>query len=138
MADLTPAKMVALPRWRWMPGMLTRDGWRVLRPARPTSHGLRVPWVCAAEGPRPRERAPALKRLYLHGSEPDPTDAATRRCLLELVRQAWGQAYGTGMLQTSPVTGGWAVISCEQAIAGARPTEWDALCAALAAAPEGA
>jgi hypothetical protein len=58
-------RAVACAAWRWMPGMLTENGIRVVR---------------GEEG------------VDFAGSDrdcPDLTDPATRGCLLELVRQAW-------------------------------------------------
>jgi len=95
---------------------------------------------------------------------PDPTDPATRGCLLELVREALDEptAHVCPALYDSPQTRSIVWVIERQRIdedepewlrdSGAwgeqdnghrdppitGPTEWDALCAALAAAPEGA
>jgi hypothetical protein len=64
-------------RVRWMPGMLTADGWR----------------VCGASSDRD------LDALDLAGSIPDFTDPATVGCLLHQAREAWDSP----RLQTSPM-----------------------------------
>jgi hypothetical protein len=111
--------------------------------------GSRSPWrIDGAECGRPvrhysytdHEGYGARGEEYAAGAvEPDPTDPATMGCLLGLVREAWGPACPVTIAYHPDADpgddSGWAVE------VGDRPTRgtlWDALCAALAAAPEGA
>lgn len=61
---------------------------------------------------------------------PDPNDHGTLGCLLALVREAWGQDGGT--YRTSI---GWRHYSPNGILRGSGPTEFEALVAALEAAP---
>ena len=123
--------------WRWMPGMRTTEGMRVIHeprlwPDRPSA--IREgSWVDTAV-PRP-----------LGDHLPDFDDPATMGCLLALVREAWRapralvrlSANGTSfhVFDVDRVTmgGNWAAFLC-----GDRglQTEAGALVAALEAAPE--
>ena len=70
-------RAVACKGWRWMPGMLTDEGRRVMC-VWPDDLGIK--WSHIPENCIVRD-ADAL---------PDLTDAATLGCLLALVREAWG------------------------------------------------
>ena len=74
-------RAVACKRWRWMPGMRTSEGWRVIRGS--TESG------CWAYDENPENWQVADNRLE-DGTLPDLTDAATMGCLLAIVREAWG------------------------------------------------
>ena len=116
-------RAVACKRWRWMPGMRTSEGWRVIRGS--TESG------CWAYDENPENWQVADNRLE-DGTLPDLTDAATMGCLLALVRAHFPNA-----------TTNWAMVSGERrwaahgVWAGAYlyPTEAAALVAALEAAP---
>jgi len=153
---VSPADVVALPGWRWMPGMLARErggprsgtGWRLARAA---SNGewLTGPHAFVA-------RCGGARRLSLRGCVPSRDDPATLGCLLALVREAWGDPAAHVAPYTTWVRGpsgdlderGWWLRLCRQDGGAYRstdgdgvstylagPTEWDALVAALAAAP---
>ena len=121
---MSPAEVVKLPGWQWRPGMLWWVG------SREDGDFGRVEDACAEDWAPP------------DGAWPEPFDPATRGCLLGLVREAWGPLVHAAALQA----GGWAVWrltpigdhSWRSERVGSGATEWDALCAALAAAPEGA
>ena len=70
-------RAVACKGWRWMPGMLTDEGRRVMR-VWPDDLGIK--WSHLLDNRVVRD-ADAL---------PDLTDPATLGCLLALVREAWG------------------------------------------------
>jgi hypothetical protein len=71
-ADLA-RRAVAAPGWRWLPGMLTSTGLRVLRV---DDDGYTVGYK------------ESMGYIWTLGNDalPDLTDAATRGCLLELIR----------------------------------------------------
>ena len=71
-------RAVACKGWRWMPGMLTDEGRRVMR-VWPDDLGIK--WSHLLDNRVVRD-ADAL---------PDLTDPATLGCLLALVREAWVQ-----------------------------------------------
>ena len=85
-------RAVACKRWRWMPGMLTEKGLRVIQRDR---DGYVVwyyqdKWYIAELVP---------------GTRPDLTDPATLGCLLGLVREAWGPTASVSV----NLSGFWAV-----------------------------
>ena len=112
-------RAVACKGWRWMPGMLTDEGRRVMR-VWPDDLGIK--WSHLLDNRVVRD-ADAL---------PDLTDPATLGCLLALMREAWGdpRAYVRAAF-------GWELIT--DYCVGKRPpggeTEAEALVAALEAAP---
>ena len=77
-------RAVACKGWRWMPGMLTDDGQRVLH-ADGGSMFAGVGSGHDADGYGPFESRNML---------PDFRDPATLGCLLALVREAWGLGLG--------------------------------------------
>ena len=111
-------RAIAAKGWKWLPGMLESKGLRILRVA-------------------PDGYAFAWNQTYHHGwtlgSEalPDLGDAATRGCLLELVRMAWRNA----TLHARPDGDGWCVWSANMPGAFLFDSEAEALIAALEAAP---
>lgn len=112
-------RAVACPKWRWMPGMRTRVGWRVY------AHRIDGEPIAMMDG----DLSVAPSPLRLGPSLPDLTDPATLGCLLALVREVWGEPrtvveaakYGWGIV----VGGRWIFAD----------TEAEALVAALEAAP---
>jgi hypothetical protein len=138
---VSPAEVVALPGWRWRPGALAvrvglslagADGSGDARLGR-SYRVLRVGRVVTCAGEAFAPDSPDFA--------PHPADPATLGCLLALVREAWPAecpahaGRGDG--------GTWRVWLGERVSAnvthhryiGDGPTEWDALAAALAAAP---
>lgn len=127
-------RAVACPRWRWMPGMrltiaydnslvaarivsVGRDGFSSVD-ERGHEHG----WYHLA-------CVPARDRCL-----PDLDDAATRGCLLALVREA-APGFGTGVIHVRPAGRGWAAFACGQVLEGTQaPTEAETLVAALESA----
>lgn len=132
-------RAVACKRWKWVPGMLAagppgpRGGLKTARvegvldggdgpPRCVDFHGRRVPahYVCQCDEDQ---------------VVPDFRDPATLGCLLALVREAWGPAYGTGRPHLRPTATGWFVASCGYPVAPEGLTEAEALVAALECAP---
>ncbi len=79
-------RAVACKHWRWMPGMLDLDGWRLIRQLNDEG---RPDWLVAS---------PNNNRDFNHLREdeiayPDLTDPVTMGCLLHLVRKAWKGQY---------------------------------------------
>ena len=89
-------RAVACKRWRWMPGMRTSEGWRVIRGS--TESG------CWAYDENPENWQVADNRIE-DGTLPDLTDPATLGCLLALVREAWGPTASVSV----NLSGFWAV-----------------------------
>jgi len=118
-------RAVACPGWRWMPGMLDTDGWRILRGEDEDAGASLV----NASGEMMHDRSLSLAVL------PDLTDAATLGCLLTLVREAWGDETMTAWHhpQGGPARP-WRVWRPGVPVAYG-PTEAAALVAALEAAP---
>jgi hypothetical protein len=131
MLDLA-RRAVACKGFRWKPGMRTTDGMRVIHeprlwPYRPCAIREGT-WVDTAV-PRP-----------LGDHLPDFTDAATLGCLLSLVREAWDDPtiVTAATLELGGVRGWVAECWTPQSpihILAPRPTEAEALVAALEAAP---
>lgn len=118
-------RAVACKRWRWMPGMLTADGFRVCRvDADGYKFGYRTEYNYAY--------------AVIGDSLPMIEDPATLGCLLALVREAWDDPYAfVGWFDPH-----WKVIRCRTesligCLAGRGDTEVKALVAALEAAPCG-
>lgn len=118
---------VACRGWRWMPGMLACDGYRML-------------WCSDTErewaGPQFTQAGMAWRYARIHGEPhlPDLTDPATLGCLLALVREAWGQ----DDLVAFRFGGAWcAEVTPQEAQHHAfyGSTEAEALVAALESAP---
>lgn len=129
MIDLS-RRVILCTNWRWMPGMRTADAMRVIHdetlfPGRPCA--IREgSWIDTAP-PRP-----------LRDALPDLTDGATLGCLLQIVRDAYGDPEAHLVLGG----GGWVLMSGESRVANvvyskkASNTESEALVAALEAANE--
>ena len=113
-------RAVACPGWRWMPGMLDTDGWRILRGEDEDAGAS----LSNAAGEMMHDRSLSLRVL------PDLTDAATLGCLLALVREAWGDADIFGLHYHCD--GGWCVEINDWHFYG------DSMAAALVAALEAA
>lgn len=78
------SRAVACRQWRWMHGMLTLAGHRVIC----TSVGgyLRVYWPVQLDW-----SGGFIDRVIADEQIPDLSDPATIGCLLHLVREAWGK-----------------------------------------------
>ena len=117
-------RAIACKHWRWLPGMLTADGARLLFENR-VCVLLAQPWA---------EVEICRHTLDCTGALPDLTDPATLGALLALVREAWGDP----LMQAMNAGGGWvgfrpAPIWTDKE--GCYETEAEALVAALEAAP---
>jgi len=115
-------RAVACKHWRWMPGMVTETGIRVLRR---DDDGYTIGY-----GPRTSYCIMEVTSDAI----PDLSDPATLGCLLALVREAWGKPD----LHARPEGRRWRMWSYEWPSSMLHPTEAEALAAALEAAPEAA
>lgn len=122
-------RAVACKHWRWMPGMRTSEGWRVIRGSTESR--------CWAYDENP-ENWQVADNYIQDGTLPDLSDPATLGCLLALVREAHNApaAYLMGSVSKqwtvhhfAEPEGYWKPLSKWQ------PTEAAALVAALEAAP---
>lgn len=116
-------RATACKGWRWMPGMLTLDGRRVVG-----VDGDVLELFYADEH--------KCYQRWTEDAEPDLGDPATVGCLLALVRDAWGRPSGT--VRRWSVDGWyWHADYDDEHVSGKRlyPTEAEALVAALEAAP---
>jgi hypothetical protein len=113
-------RAVACPRWRWMPGMRYRVGLLASRLSDSQCKG-KLPLVAEAR--------------------PDLSDPATRGCLLELVREAWGNEASVSLNISSFWAVGGAKIQKGKSAGHTinlgiwKLTEVEALVAALEVAP---
>jgi hypothetical protein len=110
-------RAIACKHWRWMPGMLTVTGYRLVRP----QHGM---WRITQHAPENHLDCVDPAR---HNFVPDLTDPATVGCLLALVREAWGAE--REVCEWSHVHDQWSFLG------ETGDTEAEALVAALEAAP---
>jgi hypothetical protein len=110
-------RAVACKAFRWLPGMLAVE--------------QAVPGMALSTRPVRVDNYWHAVGVWL----PDLTDPATLGCLLALVREAWGPAYGTGRPHLRPTATGWFVASCGYPVAPEGLTEAEALVAALECAP---
>ena len=124
-------RAVACKGWKWLPGMLTDEGRRVMC-VWPDDLGIK--WSHLLDN-RVVQDADAL---------PDLTDAATLGCLLALVREAWGCVvvtspdydYDDDEARQGPNVVGWrAVETVRWMWVGEGKTEAEALVVALERAP---
>jgi len=116
-------RAAACSGWRWVPGMLDTDGWRIGD-------------VTLHDGAREAVRRGVL-RLYHYPRLPDLTDHATLGCLLALVREAWGMPTGITVAYSDD-TGRWVVSwsgATHGGVCGEGITEGEALVMALENAP---
>ena len=130
-------RAVACKRWRWMPGMLAKTVWaetRILggqadRPALATIDHYGNGFMMHHLNNLPCDSFPQADTAYPFF--PDLTDPATLRCLLELVREAWGDAAAHAVPD-----GDWHIYGdMPETEYGTGDTEAAALVAALEAAP---
>lgn len=101
-------RAVACEHWRWMPGMLTLEGYRL-------------------------DNAGRLRAEQQGDQLPDLNDAATVGCLLALVRIAWGDPIAHAV-PNGGWNGGWRVCdehAGERNVYGRGETEAEALVVAL-------
>ncbi len=119
-------RAVACRGWRWMSGMLTLSGERMLDDGWPEYDVLEYGSSGVAECVQWNLKPPP-------GALPDLTDAATLGCLLALVREAWGDP----LTYMMAYYGRWTLCSdrYEEIDPGDGATEAEALIAALEAAP---
>lgn len=96
------------PALKWSAGMLTHEGYRLIRPGR--SPDL---WVCAAHNKRALGRVLSVMTLRLTGSYPDLADPATVGCLLALVREVWRSPYAKVTCIVPAFKGAPPVWSCD-------------------------
>jgi hypothetical protein len=119
-------RAVACGHWRWMPGMLTTDGLRILEGGTDYVIGHRFGETRRGGGWFDGESTGLL---------PDFSDPATLGCLLALVREAWGDP----RLALVPMSvGRWAIQTEEMDYsepACIERTGAEALVKALEAAP---
>jgi hypothetical protein len=121
-------RAIACKRWRWMPGMLTEKGLRVIQRDRDGNvvWYYQDKWYIAELVP---------------GTRPDLTDPATLGCLLALVREAWGNEASVSLNISSFWAVGGAKIQKGKSAGHTinlgiwKLTEVEALVAALEAAP---
>jgi hypothetical protein len=109
-------RAVACRGWRWMPGMLTSTGLRVLD-VHSTSIFVALPSVDAG--------LPDVDEVVTTGVLPDLSDGATLGCLLLVVREE------RGMCASWHTAVGWRCYSAGGAIWGEGATEAEALVVAL-------
>lgn len=126
-------RAVACKGWRWMPGMATVHGERVVTIDDDGTLRLAAPWVGTTVG------LTAVRSFYDSSGRclPDLTDSATLGCLLALVREAWGMPTGITVSYSSD-EGLWGVSwsgSTHGGWCGRGTTEAEAFVAALEAAP---
>ncbi len=128
-------RAVACKRWRWMPGMLTIDGDRILATtnASPDAIILDATVCCMSD----RDIDVDVRIGLYDGALPDLDDPATLGCLLALVREAWGRHVSSirtdaGWTMRRMGASGWVV---GLPVSDAKATEDESLVAALEAAP---
>ena len=119
-------RAVACKQWRWMPGMRTSEGWRVIRGSTESR--------CWAYDENP-ENWQVADNYFQDGKLPDFSDSPTVGALFYLVRAAWGPtvyliAQGGWLVQGARLPDGSTIN-----LGICRPTEVEALVAALEAAP---
>jgi len=111
-------RAVTCKMWRWMPGMMTCGGWRVIAISEGRSVCAKYDFVVISPE---------------HDAIPDLTDPATLGCLLALVREAWPND-GLAMVCTLHYARRW-FIDLPSGEIVCQSTEVEALVAALEVAP---
>jgi hypothetical protein len=119
-------RFVACKGWRWLPGMLTMDGWRVYD-------------ACGGLCDLVNVDSGILDCKIFGTLLPDLSDAATRGAIFQLVREAWGdqQAYAIGFRQDVSWTVTLVCPVTDEQFWFDGATEAEALLAALEAAKAG-
>lgn len=110
---------VTLPGWRWMAGMLTDTGYRVIRPANKAPDEPCPMGVAEDDGTDPEPWPLAYNWL------PDLSDPATLGCVRVLVSEAAGQR--VGLVPVYGAGGTWLAQAVKDGEYG--PTEAHALVA---------
>jgi hypothetical protein len=87
--DELSRRLVKCKHFRWMEGMKTVSGARVLAVK---DDDLVIDEI-NDNAPAFRPRLPSFERLKASDELPDLTDPATLGCLLHLVREAWGEPW---------------------------------------------
>ena len=124
-------RAVACKGWRWMPGMATVQGERVVLMDDDGTLRLAAPWGGTVG-------VTAVRSFFDSSGAclPDLTDPATLGCLLALVREAWGMPTGITVSYSSD-EGLWGVSwsgSTHGGWCGRGTTEAEAFVAALESA----
>ena len=121
-------RVVACKGWRWMPGMATVQGERVVLMDDDGTLRLAAPWGGTVG-------VTAVRSFFDSSGAclPDLTDPATLGCLLALVREAWGDPFlcPAADRETGWWLNGYAAVDYLQSYR----TEAEALVAALEGAP---
>ena len=119
--------------WRWVPGMLTKSGLRILSVGEDWD-GLFVGAIGTNTSKAHRGCADKCRPQDL--DEPDLSDPATLGCLLALVREAWSddQIYFGSSINSSHNSWSWVRRDGDERPLGRGATEAEALVAALEAA----
>lgn len=123
-------RAVACRAWRWVPGMLSDNGYRILGD---DEYPATVPDSTDTNEHGGFSGGSGNSHLYA----PDMTDPATLGCLLALVREAWGEP----TLSAAWAARRWYIVTPVRGVgfdalkAIDSPDELSALVAALEAAP---
>ena len=121
-------RVVACKGWRWMPGMATVQGERVVLMDDDGTLRLAAPWGGTVG-------VTAVRSFFDSSGAclPDLTDPATLGCLLALVREAWGDP---AIYASTENDGTWGVFNTDDwLVTHKHDSEAEALVAALESAP---
>ena len=113
-------RAVACRGWRWMPGMLTLDGFRCV-------------WADAEQIECAASRAHNFRRPNSATDLPDLTDPATLGCLLALIRELLEDPTGCVSWYEGDAenAAGWSYVSETYGASDTMPTESEALVVTL-------